>query len=78
MVARHASQDIDVPATALKQIAFTPNASVTLRFLGFNDDQQRELAVTSGTRYFFPIRRILSTTSNAVVLTCEVGSPFEG
>jgi len=78
MVARSSSQDIDVPATALKQIAFTPNASVTLKFLGFNDDMERSVAVTSGTRYTFPIRRILSTTSAAVVLTFEVGSPFEG
>lgn len=77
MVARDSARDIDVPIHPLKQMGFTPNASVTLDYIGGNGVAQR-VAVTSGTFYEFPVARILSTTSGAVVLTFKYGSAFEG
>lgn len=77
-VARDSARDIDVPLSPLKQISWSPSASVTLRYVGTDSDAERVLAVTSGTVYYFPIRKILSTTSAAVILTFNYGSPFEG
>ena len=77
LVARDSARDIDVPIHPLKQIGFTPNASVTLRYIA-GDGTTQTTAVTSGTFYDFPVTRILSTTSAAVVLTFKVGSEFTG
>ena len=69
--------NVDVPIPIQKQVAFTPSASVTLDYLG-GDGVRRKKAITSGTRYTFPVRTIYSTTSANVQLEFEVGSNFEG